>query len=182
MEEFILSNSSFLFFSVDSSELNFFFFWGVEHKDWKYNFEMKKKKYWGGLPGGPINVLTVYPEHKAVTAAACHSQIPSWGSFTSESLLLSFSCFLISSNLPLHLHTIFFSSSSNQHIPDTSLSLPLPLSSSIKTQLQGKTAAASLFVCVNIQTSFCALEFPKSWKHLTHAVISYQWKRSLSPF
>lgn len=79
---------------------------GAEHKDWKYDFE---KKNWGGLPGGPINVLTVYPEHKAVTAAACHSQIPSWGSFTSEALLLSLSCFLISPNLPLHLCIVFFS-------------------------------------------------------------------------
>lgn len=80
---------NFRFYPILSLSCNqhFFFFFPLG-KRWKREKKEKKKskpKTWkrrGGLPGGPVNVLTVYPQHRGVVAAACHSQIPSWGPFT----------------------------------------------------------------------------------------------------
>lgn len=118
---------------------------------------------WGGLPGGPVDVLTVYPQHGIVMAAACHSQIPSWGSFTSVCLLLSLPWFVLLSFSPSSYWLQCLPFSPYIHPTNSSvLSLFLPfLSSFMKTELERKLAPAMLFVSLHIQTSFCALEFLK---------------------
>lgn len=53
--------------------------------------KLRKEIRRGGLPGGPVSVLTVYPQHGTVVAAVCHSQIHSRGPFMSVALLPSLS-------------------------------------------------------------------------------------------
>lgn len=101
----------------------------------------------GGLPGGPVNVLTVYPQHSEVVAAACHSQKLSRGPFTSVSLLLSLSWFVFLSFISLHPHTGFFLAYSSHKSSLLSLLLPSLLSFK-KRQLERESEKMSSWYAV----------------------------------
>lgn len=70
--------------------------------------KLRKEMGRGGLPGGPVSVLTVYPQHSTVVASARHSHIPSRGPFMSASLLPSLSQCSSVSFLPSSLSHTFF--------------------------------------------------------------------------
>lgn len=111
----------------------------------KSKFGMKKDR--GGLPGGQVNVLTVYPQHSAIMAAGCHSHISSWGSFTSVSLPCFLPLFVIFS-LFLHPRLIFFSGAYTSHRFLSSHSL-FPLSPSCFYETGVRKRAGSCYaVCL----------------------------------
>ena len=102
---------------------------GVARRSTNKTWKEKRKEGWWRLPGGPVNVLTVYPQHSTVVAAACHSQIPSRDPFTSASLLLSLSRFVFLCSLSLSPSSHFFFSLIHPTNPSLLSLLPSPLSS-----------------------------------------------------
>lgn len=133
-----------------------------------------------GLPGGPVNVLTVYPQHSTVVAAACHSQIPSRDPFTSASLLLSLSwfVFLSSPSRSLSILTFFFWLI---HPTNPSLLSLLPSSFQEETAREREREERErerelLLCCLSPSTSrppSALFEFLKRLKYPTYVVIVY---------
>lgn len=106
-----------------------------------------KERGRGGLSDGPVNVLTDYPQHARVVAAARHSRITLLGPICLWSPLLSLSRFVFLSTLTLAFSSLIYPTNPSL------LYLLLPTLSSFKAETVRECKRALLLCCLSPSSS-----------------------------